>query len=330
MTAIQSASTGHPTLANLKPTHIVSAIKHSLHPKDDSQDSPDPNAITSGKAAERHARHRHERQERDQRMKEEQQAISDKRAQEDKEAAANEPPEVRERYGDLIFPQTLLELDEIAQMAQDGYFENQQEITFRARIHRHHNMGPALDFILFRRGIHTLQGVVHRDSVSQHMLRWAARLPPESIVQVTGHVETPREPIRSASISNIEICVAAIHLASQAQHLPFAVNNKPDALHTRLESRIVDLRDTANQAIFRIRARLMRVWRESLDEQGFIEINTPKLQPAATESGAEVFKVRYFGRTAFLAQSPQLAKQMAISADMRKVYEVSRQQAWLI
>lgn len=53
-----------------------------------------------------------------------------------------------------------------------------------------------------------------------------------------------------------------------------------------------------------------------------MEIHTPKLQPAATESGAEVFKVDYFGRTAFLAQSPQLAKQMAISADFKRVYEI--------
>jgi aspartyl-tRNA synthetase len=53
-----------------------------------------------------------------------------------------------------------------------------------------------------------------------------------------------------------------------------------------------------------------------------MEIQTPKLQPAATESGAEVFKVNYFGRRAFLAQSPQLAKQMTVSADFGRVYEV--------
>ena len=62
--------------------------------------------------------------------------------------------------------------------------------------------------------------------------------------------------------------------------------------------------------------------RQALDEQGFIEIHTPKLQGGATESGASVFKVEYFSRGAFLAQSPQLAKQMAISADFGKVYEI--------
>jgi aspartyl-tRNA synthetase len=68
---------------------------------------------------------------------------------------------------------------------------------------------------------------------------------------------------------------------------------------------------------------MVATFRRVLEDRGFLEINTPKFQPAATESGAEVFKVDYFGRTAFLAQSPQLPKQMCISADFGKVYEVS-------
>lgn len=59
-----------------------------------------------------------------------------------------------------------------------------------------------------------------------------------------------------------------------------------------------------------------------MDGLGFIEIHTPKLQGGATESGASVFELNYFGRPAFLAQSPQLAKQMAIMADFERVYEV--------
>ncbi|WAQ93280.1 hypothetical protein PtA15_18A338 [Puccinia triticina] len=58
------------------------------------------------------------------------------------------------------------------------------------------------------------------------------------------------------------------------------------------------------------------------NNKGFIEIHTPKIQGAATESGASVFKLGYFERNAFLAQSPQLAKQMAIAADFERVYEI--------
>jgi aspartyl-tRNA synthetase len=77
-----------------------------------------------------------------------------------------------------------------------------------------------------------------------------------------------------------------------------------------------------NQAIFRVQSRVCSLFRQYLDQHGFIEIHTPKIQGAATESGASVFKLAYFDQTAFLAQSPQLAKQMAIAADFDRVYEI--------
>ena len=93
-----------------------------------------------------------------------------------------------------------------------------------------------------------------------------------------------------------------------------------------------------NQAIFKIQHAIGDLFRSYLNSNGFIEIHSPKLQGAATESGASVFKVDYFkGQlvsavhtrqlmsapgNAFLAQSPQLAKQMAIAADFERVYEI--------
>ena len=101
-----------------------------------------------------------------------------------------------------------------------------------------------------------------------------------------------------------------------------------------------------NQAIFKIQSGVGNLFREYLNGQGFVEIHSPKLQGAATESGASVFRVSYFKSEfdaslsprlsettkltvatkstaiAFLAQSPQLAKQMCIAADMEKVYEI--------
>jgi ergosteryl-3beta-O-L-aspartate synthase len=91
---------------------------------------------------------------------------------------------------------------------------------------------------------------------------------------------------------------------------------------TRLANRIIDLRTATSQSIFRIQAGIQNVFRSTLDDKHFVEIHTPKLQGAATESGSSVFNVNYFGRKAFLAQSPQLAKQMAIASDFERVYEV--------
>jgi aspartyl/asparaginyl-tRNA synthetase len=65
------------------------------------------------------------------------------------------------------------------------------------------------------------------------------------------------------------------------------------------------------------------LFRTHLNSLGFIEIHSPKLQGAATESGASVFEVNYFKGKAFLAQSPQLAKQMCIAGDMERVYEIA-------
>ena len=95
-----------------------------------------------------------------------------------------------------------------------------------------------------------------------------------------------------------------------------------------------------NQAVFKLQSAIGHLFREYLDNEGFLEIHSPKLQGAATESGASVFKVTYFKGIfisstpctyyrsrfhvggAFLAQSPQLAKQMAIAADFERVYEI--------
>ncbi|EJD48675.1 aspartyl-tRNA synthetase [Auricularia subglabra TFB-10046 SS5] len=91
---------------------------------------------------------------------------------------------------------------------------------------------------------------------------------------------------------------------------------------TRFAHRVMDLRTGTAQAIFRVQSGICSLFRLYLEPQGFIEIHTPKLQGGATESGASVFSVQYFGRPAFLAQSPQLAKQMCISADFERVYEI--------
>lgn len=91
----------------------------------------------------------------------------------------------------------------------------------------------------------------------------------------------------------------------------------------RLDNRIIDLRTPTNQAIFRIQSAVCELFREFLINLNFTEIHTPKLISAASEGGADVFKLSYFGQDAFLAQSPQLYKQMCICADMNKVFEVA-------
>ena len=216
------------------------------------------------------------------------------------------------------------------------------EVIFRARIHHLRKLSAKLVFFLLRQQTSTVQGVLsENDDTSAHMVRWAEHLPIESIVLVKGLVQEPKAKqgeVKGALIHDREIFIREMHVVSKLnEHLPFSVHEaevtqeEADAEDSgrhhvsdraRLNARIVDLRTTTSQAIFRIQSGVCNLFRGYLDTQGFMEIHTPKLQGGATESGASVFKIDYFGRAAFLAQSPQLAKQMSIAADFGKVYEI--------
>ena len=90
----------------------------------------------------------------------------------------------------------------------------------------------------------------------------------------------------------------------------------------RLDNRVLDLRTPANQALFRIRSGITAEFRNYLSSKGFMEIQTPKIIGQSSEGGSAIFKVEYFDRQAYLAQSPQLYKQMCIAAGFEKVFEV--------
>ena len=210
--------------------------------------------------------------------------------------------------------------NELNTLAQLTKFPVGTEVDFRARIHTQRQLSKALDFLLLRDQTHSIQGVLSRENME--MVQWVQKLQPESLVQIRGTLTTPPQPVRSATISEVEVHIDTIHLVNAAGHAPFSNYKPPETLRNRLASRILDLRHPSNQVLFRVRSLVARKFRETMESKGFVEITTPKLQPAATESGAAVFKVNYFGRNAFLAQSPQLAKQMSVSADFRRVFEI--------
>lgn len=99
------------------------------------------------------------------------------------------------------------------------------------------------------------------------------------------------------------------------------IDHKSENFDTLFEYRALNVRNLNEQKIFRIRAELTRYIREYLHTQDFTEIQTPKILAGATEGGAEVFKLDYFGQEATLAQSPQLYKQMMVGA-FERVFEI--------
>ncbi len=100
------------------------------------------------------------------------------------------------------------------------------------------------------------------------------------------------------------------------------ISHKPEHLETLFDNREVTVRNLQEQKIFRIRSEVTGLIRQFLLSEEFVEIHTPKLLAEATEGGAEVFKLEYFGKQATLAQSPQFYKQMMVGA-FERVFEIA-------
>lgn len=212
------------------------------------------------------------------------------------------------------------------------------EVVFRARLQNARAQGAKMCFVVLRQRSDSIQGVLTvnaEGTVSKQMVRWTADVNLESIVLVHGKITKTPEPVNSASLSDVEVHITKIFVLAEAEPmLPIQFDDASRSLTeveeglatvslaTRLDNRVIDLRILSNQAIFRISSGVCTLFREYLLEHGFIEFHTPKLIAAASEGGSNVFKVQYFNRDAYLAQSPQLYKQMLIAGDFERVFEI--------
>jgi len=143
----------------------------------------------------------------------------------------------------------------------------------------------------------------------------------ESTLRVKGKImESPK-----VKMGGMELIPEDIEVTSRNEgELPFNYKDLTTVnLDTRLDYRYIDLRSEKNILMFQIQSTLVRYMREYLYNEGFTEIHSPKLLGAASESGSEVFEVKYFDRKAYLAQSPQFYKQMALSSGFGRVFEVA-------
>lgn len=252
--------------------------------------------------------------------------------------AANDP--AKENYGKLPLIQSTsrsgiqrVKFEDLS-AANDG-----EEVVFRARVHTSRQQGATLAFLTLRQQSELIQTLLkaNGESISKQMVKWAGSINLESIVVVHGVVKKVDEPIKSATVQDAEIHITKIYTVVETpQQLPILIEDatRSDAeaeaaglpvvnLDTRLDARVIDLRTTTNQAIFKIQAAVTSLFKEFLIKRKFTEIHTPKLLGAPSEGGANVFEVTYFKNKAYLAQSPQLYKQQLIAADFEKVFEVA-------
>ena len=149
----------------------------------------------------------------------------------------------------------------------------------------------------------------------------------DSVISVSGKA-VKNEYVK---MGGIEILPEEILVESIANALPIVRKDIPatkkkqaverSSIDQRIDYRWIDLRTDENQLMFKVQTVLVNALRQYLLKKNFIEIHTPKLIGAASESGADVFEVKYFDRKAYLAQSPQFYKQMAMAAGFERIFE---------
>ncbi|MBR6429413.1 MAG: aspartate--tRNA(Asn) ligase [Clostridia bacterium] len=141
------------------------------------------------------------------------------------------------------------------------------------------------------------------------------KLTVESVVTAYGKVvDNP-----AVKMGGREMVVEKLVVESVAEAMPMMADSSIDA---RLDYRWIDLRTEKNKLMIKAQTEFVRSMRNYLLERDFVEIHTPKIIGAASESGADVFELTYFDRKAYLAQSPQFYKQMAMAAGLERIFEV--------
>jgi nondiscriminating aspartyl-tRNA synthetase len=175
----------------------------------------------------------------------------------------------------------------------------------------------ALNFLIIRDGWGTIQAVAENDAELGPLLAEGAGV--ETVLAVEGlvvsNVQAP---------GGFELHELSIQIISPITEPPPVILSKraiKASLNTILDHAVVTNRHPERRAILRLGAGIMASFRETLGVRGFTEIQTPKIVAAATESGANVFCLDYFGRPAYLAQSPQFYKQIMVGV-FERVFEV--------
>uniref|UniRef100_A0A8C9TF60 Aspartate--tRNA ligase, cytoplasmic n=1 Tax=Scleropages formosus TaxID=113540 RepID=A0A8C9TF60_SCLFO len=231
--------------------------------------------------------------------------------------------------------QSQARLDRVLVRVQDLTAEKAGQLLWvRARIHTSRAKGKQCFLVLRQQQFNVQALVAVGDRASKQMVKFAANITKESIVDVEGVVRKVEQKIESCTQQDVELHIERIFVVSQAEpRLPLQLEDavRPEGegdeegratvnQDTRLDNRVIDLRTTTSQAIFRLQSGVCQLFRDTLTSKGFVEIQTPKIISAASEGGANVFTVSYFKTSAYLAQSPQLYKQMCICADFDKVF----------
>jgi len=194
-----------------------------------------------------------------------------------------------------------------------------KEVRIRGRVDTIRDQGKIL-FIMVRDRSGIVQTVAWYGD--EEVFKTAKTLTLESIVDITGEVKEAKQVacgyelgIKTLKVDSLS--KAPLPISIEGEHV-----DNVTALDKRLDYRWVDLRSKRNQLMMDVATTMGASFRQYCVDNGFVEIQAPRVISAASESGANVFEVKYFDRKAYLAQSPQFHKQMGIASDLERVFNM--------
>lgn len=198
-----------------------------------------------------------------------------------------------------------------------------QEVTIKGWVAVRRDQGKMV-FFDFRDRTGFVQGVVLPSSAA---IEAAKEVRNEYVVEVVGKVNERPAKNKNEKVQNgdIELEVLGLTVLAAAEPLPFdmSLDGYNLDLPTELDHRALVLRHPKVQAVFKVQATIIDSFREFMKREGFFEFQAPAIVPATAEGGAEVFEVKYFDKKAYLSQSPQLYKQIVMTA-FERVFSVNK------
>ena len=191
----------------------------------------------------------------------------------------------------------------------------QKQVTIRGWVQAVRDQ-KRMQFVIVRDETGLAQVVLPKEEPPTELNEAVSALTVESAVTLTGMVAADER----VKLGGLELKLGTLEVDSLAEpEVPIAPDS---ALDKRIDWRYLDLRRPDRRLIFEVQTTAEYAMRDYWRKEGFIELHTPKFMGSASESGAELFKVEYFEGVAYLAQSPQFYKQMAMAAGFGKVFEV--------
>lgn len=193
-----------------------------------------------------------------------------------------------------------------------------QEVLLKGWVQDLRNLSK-IKFLILRDRTGDMQTIALKGTTEDASFAALGNITNESVVEIVG---TPKK--NKESRWGIEVLIKTISVLSAAA-TPLPVDNSDKGqthIDKRIDHRFLDTRNLKKQAIFKVRGKIAKILTNFFDSKGFTNINTPKITTIGVESGAELFILDYFGKPAYLAQSPQIYKQMFVTGGFERVYEI--------